>query len=181
AGIARVAGGDGVSADGEARGRARRGPAVAGTGERDRAAAGNRVAVVGEADVAGGSGAVDRRGQRDARAHLRRIERARERGRGRRRATGSAGRGPGFDLGDVGAGAAGGGDVDADAVGGIGGEGDGALDQSVVADGGEVDPVRPVPTLHREGGDAVGGKGGGVGGLDRLGVEVLQRIDDHPI
>ena len=54
AGIAGVARNDGVRADGEAAGAARRGAGVAGAGaEREGGAAADRIAAVGEADVAG--------------------------------------------------------------------------------------------------------------------------------
>src|SRR6185369_14636836 len=88
---------------------------------------------------------------------------------------------PSFDLGDAGEGSEGGGDADADLAGGEGSEGNGALDQGVAADGGERDPLGALPALDGEGGDAVETEGHAVGGLDRIRIVVLQRIDDDAI
>ncbi len=88
---------------------------------------------------------------------------------------------PGFDFGDAGVAGKRGGDVDADTVGRVGGEIHRALDQVVAADAAQRHPGRAVPALHGKRGDAVQRERHRVGRLDRVGVVVLDRIDDDVI
>src|SRR5262249_55062107 len=54
-------------------------------------------------------------------------------------------------------------------------------DEAIAGDGGQRDPVRAVPALHGEAGDAVEAEGLRIGGFDRIEIVVLQRIDDDAI
>src|SRR6202171_5949808 len=90
-------------------------------------------------------------------------------------------RAPGLDFGEAGERGPGIGDIDANAIGGVGGEVDGALDQVVAADGTQGDPIRAIPPLDGEVGHAIEREGLYVGRLDRAGVVILHRIDDHMI
>src|SRR5438046_4017280 len=72
---------------------------------------------------------------------------------------------PGFDFGDPRIAAAGSGDVDADAIGGEGGEGDGAFDEAVCGHDAESDPSATRPALDGEVDQAIEAEGHRVGGL----------------